>query len=243
VQNVVIYTAIISVENPRLELLPGMTASLRVETDRHNNVLRVPNAALRWRPPSLTTEQQPVAQVASADPGDAPMPAAGGGRAGGPNAGGPNARGGNIAELFDALRSEAKLSPEQVKAIDAVLADTRAGARGAGEQTGAQRGNARSPRQDLQERVTAILDPEQRAKFEEIRQRFIEGRGDRPASQAGRVFVVGPDGKAKGVTIRIGSTDGGNTEVISGLEPGADVITGGGPRAEASPSVLRRFGF
>ncbi|MBZ0138562.1 MAG: efflux RND transporter periplasmic adaptor subunit, partial [Pseudorhodoplanes sp.] len=40
VQNVVIYTAIISIENPRLELLPGMTASLRVETDRRENVLR-----------------------------------------------------------------------------------------------------------------------------------------------------------------------------------------------------------
>ncbi len=34
VQNVVIYTTIMSIENPRLELLPGMTANLRIETDR-----------------------------------------------------------------------------------------------------------------------------------------------------------------------------------------------------------------
>ena len=50
VQNVVIYTTIVSIENPRLELLPGMTANLRVETDRRDNVVRIPNAALRWKP-------------------------------------------------------------------------------------------------------------------------------------------------------------------------------------------------
>ncbi len=51
VQNVVIYTTIISIENPRRELLPGMTANLRVETERRDDVVRIPNAALRWRPP------------------------------------------------------------------------------------------------------------------------------------------------------------------------------------------------
>ena len=50
VQNVVIYTTIISIENPRRELLPGMTANLRVETERRDDVVRIPNAALRWRP-------------------------------------------------------------------------------------------------------------------------------------------------------------------------------------------------
>ena len=56
VQNVVIYTTIISIENPRLELLPGMTANLRIETDRRDNVVRIPNAALRWRPPAMVPE-------------------------------------------------------------------------------------------------------------------------------------------------------------------------------------------
>ena len=36
IQNVVIYTAIVSIENPRLELLPGMTATLRIETERRD---------------------------------------------------------------------------------------------------------------------------------------------------------------------------------------------------------------
>jgi HlyD family secretion protein len=50
VSNVVIYTAVVSIENPHLELLPGMTANLRIETHAREGVTRVPNAALRWRP-------------------------------------------------------------------------------------------------------------------------------------------------------------------------------------------------
>ena len=51
VSNVVIYTAVVSIENSNLELLPGMTANLRIETDALEDVTRVPNAALRWHPP------------------------------------------------------------------------------------------------------------------------------------------------------------------------------------------------
>jgi HlyD family secretion protein len=51
VSNVVIYTTVVSIENPRLELLPGMTAHLRIETAVRKDVGRVPNAALRWHPP------------------------------------------------------------------------------------------------------------------------------------------------------------------------------------------------
>ena len=49
VQNVVSYTVVISAANPDLALLPGMTANVRVVVDRRDNVLKVPNAALRFR--------------------------------------------------------------------------------------------------------------------------------------------------------------------------------------------------
>jgi HlyD family secretion protein len=52
VQNVVTYDAVIDVENPELKLKPGMTASVTVVTEQRNDVLRVPNAALRFQPPS-----------------------------------------------------------------------------------------------------------------------------------------------------------------------------------------------
>lgn len=48
--NVVSYTTTIDVPNPELKLKPGMTATVTVEVARANDVLRVPNAALRFRP-------------------------------------------------------------------------------------------------------------------------------------------------------------------------------------------------
>ena len=50
VQNVVTYTAVIDAPNPDHKLRQGMTASVNVVTARHEAVLRVPNAALRFKP-------------------------------------------------------------------------------------------------------------------------------------------------------------------------------------------------
>ncbi|MCC7547632.1 MAG: efflux RND transporter periplasmic adaptor subunit [Burkholderiales bacterium] len=49
-QNVVTYNVVVEVANPDQALLPGMTAYLSIVTDRRENVLLVPNAALRFRP-------------------------------------------------------------------------------------------------------------------------------------------------------------------------------------------------
>ncbi|HSE98492.1 MAG TPA: efflux RND transporter periplasmic adaptor subunit, partial [Blastocatellia bacterium] len=56
-QNVVTYTAVIDVSNPELKLRPGMTANITFPVERRENVLTVPNAALRFRP-ELTEEEQ-----------------------------------------------------------------------------------------------------------------------------------------------------------------------------------------
>jgi HlyD family secretion protein len=50
VQNVVTYSTVIDVPNQDLKLKPGMTANVNIEIARRDNVLRVPNAALRFRP-------------------------------------------------------------------------------------------------------------------------------------------------------------------------------------------------
>ncbi|MFZ3042215.1 MAG: efflux RND transporter periplasmic adaptor subunit [Thiobacillus sp.] len=50
-QNVVTYNAVVDVANPGLALMPGMTANLWVEVETRADVLRVPTAALRFRPP------------------------------------------------------------------------------------------------------------------------------------------------------------------------------------------------
>jgi HlyD family secretion protein len=51
-QNVVSYTTMIDVDNPDLALKPGMTATVRIETARSDDTLRVPAAAVRFRPSS-----------------------------------------------------------------------------------------------------------------------------------------------------------------------------------------------
>lgn len=50
-QNVVTYDAVVDVPNPDLKLKPGMTASVTFVYAQKDDVLRVPNAALRFRPP------------------------------------------------------------------------------------------------------------------------------------------------------------------------------------------------
>jgi len=49
-QNVVSYVTVIDVPNPGLKLKPGMTAAVTIETARAGDVLKVPNAALRFKP-------------------------------------------------------------------------------------------------------------------------------------------------------------------------------------------------
>jgi HlyD family secretion protein len=50
VQNVITYDVVISVANPDLNLFPGMTANVKIRVEDHPDVLRVSNAALRFRP-------------------------------------------------------------------------------------------------------------------------------------------------------------------------------------------------
>lgn len=58
VQNVVTYVTVIDVSNPDLKLRPGMTASVTFVYAQRDDVLRVPNAALRFRPsPELLGEK------------------------------------------------------------------------------------------------------------------------------------------------------------------------------------------
>ncbi len=49
-QNVVTYTVVVSTDNSSGQLLPYLTANVQFEIARHENVLTVPNAALRWTP-------------------------------------------------------------------------------------------------------------------------------------------------------------------------------------------------
>jgi len=57
VQNVVTYNVVIDVDNPDQKLKPGMTANLTITIDERNNVLKVPNSALRFTPQDATRQR------------------------------------------------------------------------------------------------------------------------------------------------------------------------------------------
>ncbi len=234
VQNVVIYTTVIEVDNAGMALKPGMTANLRIITEQRANVVRVPNAALRWRPPASRTEP---AQVAAR-----PMEGTGDGSAAGPFAGG--AQGGGGPGMFiERLKERLNLTAAQKETLDKIIADSpgigRGGA-GGGPPGGAGGSGGRGA---LMEKVRAILDDSQRAQLDEM---AASGRGARARQTGtdhgttGRLYQLGPTGEPTGVTVRLGASDGAFTEVISGLAPGAAVIIGGGP---SQPRAATGFRF
>jgi len=50
VQNVVTYDVVIKMDNPELKLKPGMTANVSILTAVKKDILKIPNAAMRFRP-------------------------------------------------------------------------------------------------------------------------------------------------------------------------------------------------
>ena len=64
VQNVVTYNVVIDVSNPEQKLKPGMTANLTITIDERNNVLKVPNSALRYAPQDATAQKTGASTVA-----------------------------------------------------------------------------------------------------------------------------------------------------------------------------------
>ena len=58
IQNVVTYDVMIDVDNRELKLKPGMTANVSIVTATKEQVLRVPNTALRFKLPGVPTEKK-----------------------------------------------------------------------------------------------------------------------------------------------------------------------------------------
>ena len=161
VQNVVIYTTIISIENPRRELLPGMTANLRVETERRDDVVRIPNAALRWRPPSLA--EQPIG--AAAPRVHRPR------RSGAPAAATPP----NSSRRSRPRSSPVRISCARSKPRSRDMRKSFLAGAGDGDAS-ARRERILAARRELEQRIAGILTPEQKSVFDEIVKRQATGR-------------------------------------------------------------------
>ncbi len=104
--NVVSYTVIVTADNAEGKLKPGMTAFVQITANRREGVLRVPNTALRFRPPAETVPPGGAAKSAGGPPG-------GGGGGGGMGSGG----GGGAGARRDAGPRVYKLVDDKLVAV------------------------------------------------------------------------------------------------------------------------------
>jgi HlyD family secretion protein len=202
VQNVVSYTVVISAANPDMALLPGMTANVRIAVENRASALKVPNAALRWRPAG-------AADAKGAAPADAPAPQQAGGQA--------------VQQFRARIQSELKPSDAQKAQLEEIFNDSRQkfarvrDMKGDGE----RRREAEKIRAETNARIAELLTAEQRPAWE----RLLAESGARGPSAAGRVYVL-EGGQPRAADVRLGLTDGASTELVSGLNEGAEVIVG-----------------
>jgi HlyD family secretion protein len=115
VQNVVTYDAIIDFENPELKLFPGMTAYVTIPVATAEHVAKLPNAALRFKPP--LSPEQVGALYAKAGIEDEPQTDAAfaaGGNAAGASAGVRSRAGNRQTAIVWKLAGGADLEPVEV---------------------------------------------------------------------------------------------------------------------------------
>ena len=229
-QNVVSYTVVVGFANPGSLMLPGMTANVRIITDTRDNVLKVPNAALRVR----------IAGVEPAVTAPAPANGASGVRTGGgfslwpqamaqaaPAASEPPASG-PLAEFRKRLIDELKLTPEQVAQVDSIIASQR-------PRFAELRNISESQRSRARDRILPTCAPDcgpadagQQARYQVL---LVEMAGRQTAR--GRLYLLAEDGKPRAYSVRLGISDGVMTELIvppgtpdaGVLVEGATVIT------------------
>ncbi len=210
VQNVVSYTVVISAGNPDLALLPGMTANVRISVESRASALKLPNAALRFRPAGATDARAP---------NDAP----------------PQQQGGQAAQEFrNRIQQELKPSDAQRTQLDEIYAESRQKFARVRDMKGD--GNRRKEveriRAETNARIAEILTPEQRPAWE----RLLAEAGSRGQVTSGRVYVLA-DGEPKAVDVRLGLSDGMSTEVVAGLAEGAEVVIGTGEARGSQPAA------
>jgi len=211
-QNVVTYTAVVGVDNKDLKLRPGMTANTRFITAERKNVLKVPLAAVRFRPPAgVTVIGDTNAPTAKGTSGAALIES-------GPFAGLPvmpwmSER----RRPTDAERTAyaATLTPEQKQKYEKATAEFRArmaqrggsgdpGSGGGGFGGGPGSGSSPRPRPESTELKTTTV--------------YLKEKPDANAP-IGQVVL-------RAVTVKLGIADASSVEVLEGLNEKDEVVSG-----------------
>jgi HlyD family secretion protein len=250
VQNVVVYSTVITAPNPQQKLKPGMTANVTVEIARRDDVLRVPTAALRFRPTELMFQalNQEIPPEARGRGGFGGQGGQGGrGRRGdGAGASGAGAPGTPPVGAAPATAAPSGAAPS----ANAPAARENAPARPQGQTAEARGGGDRGPgngggggrggfdpnmspeerRKRMEERMAA-MSPEERQAFQERMAQRGMGRGGQGGNQGGG-RGMGPGGSAAPQANASANPAGGrlrrglaaSVEAGEGVKSGADNI-------------------
>jgi HlyD family secretion protein len=215
VNNVVTFPVVVEVANPDGVLLPGMTANAEIEVARRDDVLRVPNAALRFKPEGVEAPATGVGGGGFAD--DLASAAAGLSLRADQQA--------KLDEVLAAMRERARQRQAAMRAAGAAAGGAPAGGGQGGAPGGAGGGDWRARVQQMMKASLApfrdTLDEAQRARWDAEFEQVLNAR---------RVTLwVEEAGKPVARTVRAGVSDASHTEIVGGdLAPGATVIVGAG---------------
>ena len=218
VQNVVTYTVLVSADNSELRLLPGMTANIQIVVDERQNALKVPNAALRFKPNGEDAKSPGASRSAAASSGETAQP----------------------EERLKQLTAALRLTESQQNQVRVILSEAREKLEALRRQDAPPeeiRRETQAQRERTRNVVATLLSPEQREKY--VRFAAAQEGG---APLRGKVYVAAEKDKPQSVDLVLGISDGTFTEVVSGdLNTGQEVIIG--VNLTASKRATKRFAF
>ncbi len=211
-QNVVTYTSVVEVDNKDLKLRPGMTANARFITAERKNVLKLPLAAVRFRPAAgVTLVGDTNAPTAKAASGGALIES-------GPFAGLPvmpwmSER--RMPTEAERTAYAASLNPEQKQKYDKAVAELRARmAQGGGPGGGGFGGGGPGPGQGPR------AAPQPRPESNEPKTATVYLKEKPSQNPPGDQVVL------RAVTVKLGISDVSSVEVIEGLNENDPVVSG-----------------
>ena len=200
VQNVVSYIVVIRVKNPEMKLRPGMTANASILVARRDDILKIPNAALRFRPEFAKREPGSAQKSSTVDSS--------------PRATSPAPRN------REKLPAELNLTPDQREAVSVIYKETRVQI----ESAGGDREKIRKIREESRPRIRALLNKEQQQKYDQMAQQSEARQAPVPVY---KIWVPVPQQQPVPVEITTGISDGLFTEVLSGdLKEDQEIIVG-----------------
>ncbi len=197
IQNVVTYDVVLQVDNSDLRLKPGMTANVSVQIEHKENILKVPNSALRFKPESAKKEETVKTSNRKQE-----APSSDKGRA-----------------VLERLTKELSLTADQQSKIEMVLRASRSEFQEIREKSKPEEAQVRI-RALMRQKIWGFLTEEQKEKMKQMGQ-----PSERTQAKPGRVWILTPEGKPAPVEIMVGITDGTFSEVVAGnLQEGAEVV-------------------